>query len=388
MAQAGTIAISRRFPWLKAAVVAIAVTLLLALVSARTPIFDSFEYWTSDWRTAFLAERPQEQHPGIAVVVLDEDAIAGLPYRSPIDRGLMARLVQAIDGAGPRVIALDFIFDQETEPQKDAALLEALKATNARLVVGTVDERTGIDDARRAYIALFISDTRARPGLLNMRVEFDGTVRSLPDPALDGTPVFAEAVAQAAGAVIKTEGSRRIAWLRDPTEADAILRIPASQLLSDEANPVRARLLRLLKDRVVLVGADLSDSPDKFLTPLSKFDNNPIPGVLVHAQATAQLLDGRAYIEFPRDLVLAMSALIAFAGFLLGWRYHASGILVGLPPLAVFLLLDIALFMAFRIVLPFGLPVAAWIAGVFLGRAAYWLAERQARTRAGTGVKV
>jgi CHASE2 domain-containing sensor protein len=383
----GGTGISRRLPLLKAAVAAISVTLLLAWVSARTPIFDSFEYWTSDWRTAFLAERPPEQHPGIAVVVVDEDAIAGLPYRSPIDRDLMARLVQVIDGAGPRVIALDFIFDQNTEPQKDTALLEALKATNARIVVGTVDERTGIDEERRAYNARFISETRARPGLLNMRVEFDGTVRSLPAPSLDGTPFFAESAAQAAGAVNPPSGSRRIAWLRDPPNADAILRIPAGQLLGDETNALRARLLRLLKDRVVLVGADLVDSPDKFLTPLSKFDNEPIPGVLVHAQATAQLLDGRAYTEFPRDLVLAMSVLIAFAGFLLGWRYHASGILVGLPPLAVFLLLDIVLFMAFRIVLPFGLPVAAWIAGVFLGRAAYWIAERQARARAGTGVK-
>src|SRR5690606_6372003 len=134
------------------------------------------------------------------VVVIDDETLAGFPYRSPIDRGVMANIVKAIDSAAPRIIALDFLFDQSTEPEKDTALKDALRNANAQIVLGLIDERTGLEAARLAYNRQFIEETGARSGLLNMRIELDGTVRSLPARPPGSTPYFAGAIAEAAGA--------------------------------------------------------------------------------------------------------------------------------------------------------------------------------------------
>lgn len=373
----------RGLPWLKALAAAALCTLLLGYLSARSPLFNSFEYWTSDWRTALFADRHDAQHSSLAVVIINDETLAGLPYRSPIDRGLLSDIIKTVDNAGARVIALDFIFDQPTEPAKDAALAETLKTTNARVVLGTLDERTGLDEERLAYNRRFVADAGARSGLLTMRTELDGTVRSLPQPVAGAPLYFGVAAAEAAGAISREGASRRIAWLRHPPQEDAFLRIPAHQLLSqpgDAGGALRTRLLSTLKGRTVLIGAQLSDGNDIFFTPLSKLDNQPMPGVLIHAHIAAQVLDGRGYWEFGREGTLILVALTALLGFLLGWRYFRSSVLVGLPPILAYLAADIVAFSVFDIILPFALPALAWVLGVFAGRATRWLSEQDKRT--------
>ncbi len=44
------------------------------------------------------------------------------PYRSPLDRGFLAKLLPALDARHPRAVVLDYLFDQPTEPDKDDAL--------------------------------------------------------------------------------------------------------------------------------------------------------------------------------------------------------------------------------------------------------------------------
>ena len=69
------------------------------------------EQWTSDLRTAILSDQAERQHGGVAVLAITEDTLAGLPYREPVDRQLLARLVAIADRAGARAIGLDVILD-------------------------------------------------------------------------------------------------------------------------------------------------------------------------------------------------------------------------------------------------------------------------------------
>lgn len=377
----------REAPLLKAVAVALLITAVLGVLSAKSPLFSSIEHWTSDWRTAILAETPPAQHPAIAVVMIDDQTLAGLPYRSPIDRALLADLIKAIDEAGAAIIGLDFIFDQPTEPEKDARLVEALKAANGQIVLGALDERTRLEEPRLAYNRKFLADTGARSGLLNIRIEMDGTVRSLPARVPGAPPYFAGAIAETAGASVPDQGLRRIAWLGHPANEDVFLRIPAHSLLpgsGGENSALRNRLRSALSGRIVLVGAELSDGADKFMTPLSQFDNRPMPGVLIHAHAVAQFLDGRSYVELGRSATLCLVAVTALFGFLLGWRFHQSGALLGLPPIIAYLGADIIVFWFFSVILPFALPALAWLLGVFSGKGARWLSERAARAGAKT----
>src|ERR1700761_7907868 len=44
-------------------------------------------HWSADLQAAWLSKRPETQNSQIAIVVIDERALAPFPYLSPIDRG-------------------------------------------------------------------------------------------------------------------------------------------------------------------------------------------------------------------------------------------------------------------------------------------------------------
>ena len=69
---------------------------------------------------------PEPQNKDVVVLTLTEDTLAQFPYRSPVDRAFLAELIRTVDAAGARAIGFDVLFDQPTEPEKDAALAAAL----------------------------------------------------------------------------------------------------------------------------------------------------------------------------------------------------------------------------------------------------------------------
>lgn len=76
------------------------------------------EHRTGDIRTALFSHRPKKQHPDIALVTIDDATMQPYPYRSPVDRGLLANLVGELDKAGARAIGLDFLFLKPTERRR------------------------------------------------------------------------------------------------------------------------------------------------------------------------------------------------------------------------------------------------------------------------------
>lgn len=362
-----------------------AITSGLASLSHQTALLRSLEHWTSDWRTALLADRAPTQHPRIAIVLIDDDSILTFPYRSPVDRALLARLVTVLDGAGAQLVALDFLFDQPTEPDKDRALINALASARSKVILGTVDERVPLRAERRTYLGTFLRETGATTGYLNIRHEIDDVIRGEAEPAADAgakgdaTPSFAVAIARAAGVTTASHASR-IAWLRSPADgSDTFMVLPAQQLVAP-ADPAQAKMAELLlaslKDRIVLVGGDLSDHIDRHATPLSKLEQAQIPGVMIHAHALAQKLDGRPLRLlgpiWETVLVFAMSLI----GLLLGWRYRTSGWLTSTLPVVLLGALDAIFFAGLRTIVPFAAPALGWIAGIFTGRASRWLVQR------------
>ena len=47
------------------------------------------------------------------------------PYRSPVDRAFLANLLKTLEKKGAKAIGVDVLFDQPTEPEKDALLKQA-----------------------------------------------------------------------------------------------------------------------------------------------------------------------------------------------------------------------------------------------------------------------
>ena len=134
---------------LLAAVLAAAFVLAAALLAIRP-----LENLSRDLMVSALSPfTAQASTKDIVLVTVTEDTLTKFPYRSPIDRGFLAALVEKIDAANPRAIGIDILFDQATEPAKDAALANALANAKAPVVIAAADEFDGLTpDRRRTFL--------------------------------------------------------------------------------------------------------------------------------------------------------------------------------------------------------------------------------------------
>lgn len=298
------------------AVVIVAAVLVTAGFRGFAPLF-ALEGALAD-RIAAVARAPQPaQYPDISVIAVNEATLARLPYRSPLDRGFLAAVLDAIAEAGVRAVALDILFDQPTEDAKDLQLAQAIKDFPAPVVVAWGDARAGLTDKQQEWLQAFIEVSGARPGAAGLLFDPDGVVRrhSPADP-VTGTPSLPVALTG-----VEMSGPETIAWLAGTTDGkDAFQVLPAHSIVLMAKRP--AILKRWLEGRIVLIGADLPQQ-DRHRSRLSADPAQPesIPGVLIHAHVTAQLADGRRIAE-PG---LAGLAALVLAAALLGALIAVSG---------------------------------------------------------------
>lgn len=307
----------------------------VALVRAA-PFLQGIENWVADYRVATRTPA-QPQQPDMVIVAITEDTLARFPYRSPVDRVFLADLLRTLEAKGARAVLLDVLLDQPTEPAKDQALHDAIRALAIPLVVSHGGAAEGLTEAQVAYIDAFVpADRRGYANLV--KDNLDGTVRWIFPGKQTPDGRWQPGVVPALAAHLGLSANREqipIAWRGRPDAATAPFRqFPA------HAVPVLPPAW--FKDKIVLVGADLSDR-DRHSTPFrTAFAGNAgvIPGVTIHAHALSQLLEGRAP---PRgDLTLAVAVGLAAAGL---------GLALGLVEIALWL----------RTALGLGLVAGLWL---------------------------
>lgn len=346
----------------------------LVLVPGWAPFVQRFEHQTADWRTATFSDQLDDLHPRVAVVLISEATLQDYPYLLPPDRGLLANLVRALDAAGAKVIGLDFYFSRQTEPEKDAALVAALREVGAKVVLGALDERGRLTGRQREIQRSLIRDAGRPAGYINLRTEPDGIVRFRAGARSGSeTPLsFAQRLAEEAGggsAAVEDP----IAWLKPPrSEKQAFLTLPAEALLAGtEANAeaLRQGTLAKLSGKAVLIGGDFAYL-DRHATPLSGKGGKARPGVFVHAQDVAQRLDGRVMHELDLATVRWVLLGVALAAAVLGWSFGVRHYnLVGwTAATAVLVAADVLVFSQLRTILPFSLMLGAWVLGATAGR--------------------
>jgi adenylate cyclase len=329
------------------------------------------EHWTSDWRATFLSHRPKGQHPRIALVKATETTVQQYTYRTPIDRGLVARLVTTIDAAGAETIAIDFLFLKATEPEKEEQLIAAIKAAKARVVVAVGDSRADLTPAQKTYQEDFLRRSGAIPGYANLFTGRDRIVRFIAPPVDEAYPQ-SFAVAAAKPDAVRSEGPRRIAWMLKPRDGtERFLEIPADLLAAPEGvtpPPAAPALAALLKGRIVMIGAELVGL-DNHQTPLASWDgDDEMVGVRIHAQVAAQLIDNRSVERVSSEYLPAFYALLATFGLWIGFRYGSGGysLYFGTATLTI-AAIDIALFVFADRFLPFAACIVAMFAGLLAG---------------------
>lgn len=367
----------RRWRWLSTAILvgSLAGLALLVVLPSFAPFVKRIEHQTADWRTALLSDRLDKQHPDVAVIIINEATLDDYPYLLPPDRSLLARLVRALDAYGAKVIGIDFYFARRTEPEKDEELIATLRSAKAKIVLGAFESRK-LSDRQRELQRSFLERVGRPAGFLNLRKEPDGVVRYRANPSADKLMPESLAVVTAREAGGDPDAaSERIAWLLPPRNgSEPFLTLPAEALFDGTPANAEARekgQIAALAGKTVLIGGDIAYI-DRHATPLSATSGKELPGVFVHAQVLAQILDRRTVAELTPGRVQIFLLVVALAaaalGWLLGTRHYN---LVGwTAATAVLVIVDAMIFAEWRITLPYALMLMAWVLGAAAGRSA------------------
>jgi adenylate cyclase len=358
----------------------------LALTALLHPPHD-VEHWSADLITSRFSTRAATQDTRIVLVYVSAATLADEAYEAPIDRRLLARLVEAIDHAGAAVIGLDIILDRQSEPDKDRELRDALRNTRAKIVVGALTEPSNgphiqtefflAGDGPRSPEAGYVYLGEHREAL----VVSDHVVRFIAadEPAPPSERIqssFAAVLARAAGSDFKP-ASHYIDWLLPPADgSETFLTLPAEAVLG--RGSASLPLGKVLEGKIVLIGGNFDDR-DQHLTPLSVSRDDFFPGVFIQAQVLAQLLDRRSIYELCLGVQLMIAAGAALVGYWLGRQSGHHYLWLEVATVLGLFLIGIPLFWLFKLIFPYNVVLAAWLGGAAIGH--YGRPERTAAGR-------
>lgn len=334
------------------------------------------ELFVDDVRTAastFMRREPQD--PRVVIVAVTEDTLAQFPYRSPVDRAFLARLLRTLEARGAAVIGVDVLFDQPTEPDKDALLKATIADLKAPLVISYTDNPQVVDEAQRKYLDAFV------PPRLRARAELgtdpiDGVARWI-DPGArvtDGTymPGFAHAVAARLGvaAPAAPRAHELMVWHGRPDGGT-----PPFRVFPAQAVPVLPAAW--FKDKIVLIG-EIVSLTDRHTTPFDIANQGDMAGIEIHAHAVSQLLAGRraGYLGWPGETALVLALTLLGGLFGMANRRLTRHVMLGVATLAVLWTAGFALFHLTGLMIPLIEPSGALLLAMWCGDA---IAGREAR---------
>ncbi len=319
-------------------IVPLAVAVFCALVALlaveKIGFLTDTDRFVQDSETA-LRPYGEPQDPDIVIVAIDEKTLSRFHYRSPVDRGFVAGLLEALAAKGPRAIGVDLLFDQPTEPEKDAALRRTLRTLRVPLVVSYVDAAATESPDQLAYLNAFVP--AAQRAYANIGTDQTDTVRWVYPGATgrDGRyiPGFARALAARAG-VKSDAGVQPIVWHRSPERDVAPFRKYSADLFMTVPLPAS-----WFKDKIVLVGTDIT-LVDRHRTPFATIAQNgdgTLAGVVIQAHALSQVLHGKSsplagwWTNFLVALSCALfGATLGVLAFPLAWRAAALAAAIAL----------------------------------------------------------
>ncbi|HEX7082292.1 MAG TPA: adenylate/guanylate cyclase domain-containing protein [Gammaproteobacteria bacterium] len=267
--------------------------------------------WLEDVAFANFSVRPP-QNRDVVVVAITEDTLSRLPFRSPLDRGFLAGLIDELSRRQVRAVGLDIIFDQPTKPEDDEALLAAIARFPGPVVVAAGNAADGLTPRQLEFQHSYLEGRKV--GFATM-FSTAGVVRNIYPTFPGGSvsmPSFAAALAEAVG-VDPPRAAVRLHFRLDAAGSP-----PPPFIRSFPAHHLSSLPEGWLADSIVLVGADLPNE-DRFRTPLSVLggEHATMAGVEIHAQALAQLLDGTRYPAAPGWLEGALLLTAVSLGFAL-----------------------------------------------------------------------
>lgn len=277
----------------------------------------------------------------VALIEVDEETLAlhpddPLPFWTPH----FAKAAEVLQGAGVRLIGIDFLFNASPEvwlgrygaEEASRKYNQPFRQTLSKgkiVLAGAQPGKDAMLPASEYVLALPDFDIAGHIGAADLISDSDGTLRRFsafaPGASLAGADetklitfpllLAIKASGQNPAASAWTFGQRRIrpddppwplAYLGPP---DSIPHLSMKKLLAEKA--LSDPDVQGLRDRVVIIGARFGGTNDFHLTPYGHgvFNARLMPGPEIHAQAVEALLSGRFIEPMPALLRLAVLAL-------------------------------------------------------------------------------
>jgi adenylate cyclase len=369
-----------------------AVLVLIALIVARYgwgftpnsefPVVSPAERAMYDFRSYLAAERHAvDQDQRVVMVVYNDQTLAQVRKRSPLDRGLLAKALTNLDKMGAKAIGLDILFDQPQD--EDNELVAVLRGMKTPVAVGYANVATNagsIGYDQEQYLKSFLArleGSHAKPASVRLNDQF-GVTRLWPEIRSDLPPVLGRRMLAEAGEAEKTlPGYIGAIDYRLSNSSDT----PLFQSLPIETfiDPALTEYLApAVAGRYVLIGGDIVDT-DRVATPMSETAGTlQPPGLQVHAEMIAQMLNGKALPQ-PLPLTLwALAALFVTMAVLTGLLEWGSWRIYVLLAAQFAVMLGVPILFELRGVDTYGLPAVGWVLGWILAFTAVTSAARTA----------
>lgn len=244
---------------------------------------------------------PREASEDVVIIAIDDESLNRIG-RWPWDRSVHATLIEALQEAGVKTIALDVNFPEPSKEEDDLALGKALEeAGNVVLPVElsflSGEQGQGFDENRIVSSIAEIQNNAAVSGFSNTPLDADGIVRRVPlfAEGRDGTRVygFAYEVArlnERAPSIqtipLDRYGRMIIHFPNAPGKAFAT--IHAADVIEGNIDA------EALKDKTVFIGSTARDLHDEQNVATSA--GNPMSGVEIHASIYDTLVQ-RAFLS-------------------------------------------------------------------------------------------
>ncbi|MEB3338305.1 MAG: adenylate/guanylate cyclase domain-containing protein, partial [Leptolyngbyaceae bacterium] len=314
----------------------------LTVLDGRIP-----QQWERQVQQTFYKLRgPVAPPKDIVILGIDEESLAqGDFYRAnpqryaflaplqswPWQRSVYAEAVEKLMQAGARSVAIDLIFADPSSygPEDDQKLQQTLQkyAGKVTLVAQYADSITPQGSSLRLeYPHADLKTTPMSVGFINYLLDIDGRVHQLaseyqtqvirPSGLPADLPSFDDAALQAAQVPYPSPKGSEIFFYGPRYTFETI---PFFHLIDPQNWNGYLRSGQYFKDKIVLIGPTATDLQDFQRTPFS----DKLPGIEIHANAIATLMENRAIASLPNPL---LNGLLVFVGVM------GSGVLLAIIP--------------------------------------------------------
>jgi adenylate cyclase len=282
--------------------------------------------------------------PIVSIIAIDDRTAAANGY--PLNRAVLARMVEEISALKPRVIALDLLLVDPGPADGDVALAAALKQIPSVIAAAGVfpdstqpvtpdadDPLATIPVATQMLLPYARFADAAAVGVVNVSTDQTGTPRYIPlisrgadrvdasfplraaSMAMGVNPAFTPAALALGERHLATDAGQRLP-LTFYGPRGTIPTFSAADALAGKLDA------RAVEDKVIVIGSTVSGGGDVFPTPFDAV----LPGVEVMSTAITRLIAGDNMVRDNHirsfDVVLAVALPVVVIG-LLGWRRSA-----------------------------------------------------------------